>query len=137
MELWAMSKFLLAFFGLTMVVGSNTVHAGHEALETLFENGSLRLTSEPSCEPYQLTEEPTRHAQNLAQDISWVLNDMSDKAIDVDASCDIAPNQKKMCKVIFSIGVGELEWARVYQFESVARKKGAATVKGLSCFNLP
>jgi hypothetical protein len=132
-----MSKFLFAFFGLAVVVGSNTAHAGHEALETLFEHGSLRLTSESNCEPYQLTEEPTRHAQSLAQDISWVLNDMSDKAIEVEASCDIVSNQKKMCKVIFSIGAGELEWARVYQFESVASKKGVATLRGLSCFNLP
>lgn len=132
-----MSKFLLAFFGLAVVIGSNAALAGQDALETLFENGSLRLESESNCEPYQSAEAPTQHAQSLAQDIAWVLNDMSDKAIDVDASCDIAPNQKKMCKVIFSIGVGELEWARVYQFKSVARKKGAATVKGLSCFNLP
>ena len=137
MELWAMSKFLLAFFGLAVVIGSNAALAGQDALETLFENGSLRLESESNCEPYQSAEAPTQHAQSLAQDIAWVLNDMADKAIGVEASCDIVSNQKKMCKVIFSIGVGELEWARVYQFESVARKKGAATVKGLSCFNLP
>ena len=137
MELWAMSKFLLAFFGLAVVIGSNAALAGQDALETLFENGSLRLESESNCEPYQSTEAPIKQAQSLAQDIAWVLNDMADKAIGVEASCDIVSNQKKMCKVIFSIGVGELEWARVYQFESVARKKGAATVKGLSCFNLP
>ena len=137
MELWAMSKFLLAFFGLAVVIGSNAALAGQDALETLFENGSLRLESESNCEPYQSAEAPTQHAQSLAQDIAWVLNDMADKAIGVEASCDIVSNQKKMCKVIFSIGAGELEWARVYQFESVVSKKGSNTLKGLSCFNLP
>lgn len=132
-----MSKFLLAFFGLAMVAGSNAALARHEALETLFENGSLRLESESNCEPYQSAEAPTQHAQSLAQDLAWVLNDMSDKAIGIEASCDIVSNQKKMCNVIFSIGVGELEWARVYQFESVANKKGSTTLNSLSCFNLP
>jgi hypothetical protein len=137
MEFWAMSKFLLAFFGLVMVIGSNAALARHDALETLFENGSLSLASESNCEPYQSAEAPTNYAQSLAQDIAWVINDMADKAIGVEASCDIVSNQKKICKVIFSIGVGELEWARVYQFESVVSKKGSITLKGLSCFNVP
>ena len=93
-----MSKFLLAFFGLVMVIGSNAALAGHDALETLFENGSLSLASESNCEPYQSAEAPTKYAQILAQDIAWVINDMADKAIGVVASCDIVTNQKKMCK---------------------------------------
>lgn len=137
MELWGMNKFLLTFAALVFVAVSNSAYAGHEALETLLENTTLRLASEPNCEPYQLAEVPTTNAQTLAQDIAWVLADMSDKAINTEASCEILSKGKKMCKVIFSIGVGELEWARVYQFESVASEKAPATLKGLSCFNLP
>lgn len=137
MVLWDMNKLLALLCFFVFYSSSGSVYAGHDAMETLFQNGSLKLTAEPSCEPYQLAEYPERNSQTLAQDISWVLADMSGKPIHSESSCSDDSQGKKICKVIFSIAEGELEWARVYQFESFIGKKGRTQLKSLSCFNLP
>lgn len=120
-----------------LVSCSSGVHAGPEALEALLENGAHRLKISPSCEPYQLSDGPMKDSETLAQDVAWVLADMSGKSINTEANCELDSQSKKKCKVIFSIGEGELEWARVYQFERIVAKKNAITLKDLTCFNLP
>lgn len=134
---WVMSKFFASICYGALLAYSSASSAGHEAFERLLENGSLRVQAEPSCEPYQLAADPSRYSQTLSQDIAWVLADMSGKAINIESSCEMGPRGNKFCKVIFSISEGELEWARIYQFESVSAKKGRSSMKNLRCFNLP
>lgn len=124
--------------GLLVFLGwSQIAWAGHEALELLLANGQMRLKSQSLCEPYQLAEAPTIDSQTLAQDIAWVMADMSEKLIAVESDCSMNEQNKKQCKVIYSVSEGELEWARVYQFEDSATRKNPANLKDLKCFNLP
>ena len=137
MALSAMNKFRVLVCAWAFFVCAKAVSAEHEALELLFVNGSARLTVQQLCEPYQLAEAPAVDSQTLAQDIAWVLADMSENSVNTDSSCELDAQGEKLCKVVFSTRDGEFEWARVYQFESVKVNHGDIRLRNLRCFNIP
>lgn len=137
MVLWVMSKFDLLICIWALLGCSKVALAGHEAFEQLLTNGPIQLKAQPSCEPYQLAETPTVDSTTLAQDLAWVLADMSGKPMDTESACELDRQGRKMCKVVFSISEGELEWARIYQFESVSGNNSKIRLKDLRCFNIP
>ena len=135
---WVMNKFLVLFVSLLAFLShSKIASANHEAIELLLANGPMLLSSQPSCEPYQLAENPRIDSITLSQDVAWVLADMTGRFIESESTCEVTQGAQKLCRVFFSISEGELEWARIYQFETALGKGSGKQIKNLTCFNMP
>ncbi len=132
-----MNNFRASIYAMGLLAFAQTAQAEHEALELLFANGAARLAVQQLCEPHQLAAAPLVDSSTLAQDIAWVLADMSESLVDTDSSCEIDSQGKKLCKVVFSTRNGEFEWARVYQFELIKVSYADSRLRNLTCFTIP
>lgn len=132
-----MNKLFVFIVSLALFSHSKIASANHEAIELLLANGPILLSSQLACEPYQLAETPSVDSITLSQDVAWVLADMTGRSIESEAKCEATQDTKKLCRVIFSVSAGELEWARVYQFEAASGNGSDIQMKNLTCFNIP
>ena len=132
-----MNKLLVVWVCTWLATFSNLALANQEALTLLLGNGQLVISMQPACEPYQPDSQRSSVAKTLSQDVALALAEMVGKPVEIESLCEALPDARKQCRVVFSVNQGDLEWARVYQFERIVAKKNAITLKDLTCFNLP
>lgn len=134
---WVMSKLIHIVPAVFMAFGFNPVLASQEALKALLMNGQVAMATLPDCEPFQTEQQSTLGPGILSQDIASALAGMEGKPVSIASSCEATSDSSSQCKVVFSVAQGEVEWSRIYQFDTVPNSSNAPQLKNLRCFNLP